>query len=319
MASYRTAIILFVAVLMAFVFSCSQADKTGLAEKKPGAKPAIWTPPDSNAMPAGDAGKMVRYGKELLTHTAEYFGPQGSIAHLSNGMNCQNCHLAGGTRVFGNNYALVAANYPKLSYRSGKLQPISQRIADCFMRSMDGTVPDTNGREVKAMIAYLLWIGQGVKKGQKLYGNATEKLPYLKTVADPVKGQVIYITKCKVCHGERGQGTFAADKRSYTYPPLWGPHSFNDGAGMYRIGNLAGFVKNNMPFGTTYKNPQLSNEDAWNVAAYVCAQPRPHFDAHNDWKDLKNKPIDIPFGPYADTFSEHQHKFGPFGPMKKKG
>ena len=36
----------------------------------------------------------------------------------------------------------------------------------------------------------------------------------------------------------------------------------------------------------------------------------------NDWKDLKNKPIDLPFGPYADHFSEMQHKYGPFGLMK---
>lgn len=319
MAFYRAVIILVVAISMAAIFSCSQEDKAGYTAKEPVTRPAVWTPPDSNAMPTGEAGNMIRYGKELLTHTAEYFGPDGSISHLSNGMNCQNCHLDGGTRLFANNYSLVAASYPKLSNRSGKLQPISQRIADCFMRSLNGKVPDTNGREVKAMTAYLLWMGQGVKKGQKLYGNATQKLSYLTTAADPVKGRVIYVTKCKVCHGERGQGMFAADKKSYAYPPLWGPHSYNDGAGMYRIGNLAGFVKNNMPFGATYKKPQLSNEEAWNVAAYICTQPRPHFDAHNDWKNLKNKPIDIPFGPYTDTFSEQQHKFGPFGPMKKKG
>ncbi|TRZ75539.1 MAG: cytochrome C, partial [Chitinophagaceae bacterium] len=27
------------------------------------------------------------------------------------------------------------------------------------------------------------------------------------------------------------------------------------------------------------------------------------------------KPVDYPFGPYADTFSEQQHKFGPFEPI----
>jgi thiosulfate dehydrogenase len=31
-----------------------------------------------------------------------------------------------------------------------------------------------------------------------------------------------------------------------------------------------------------------------------------------DWPDISKKPIDHPFGPYADGFSEKQHKLGPF-------
>ena len=310
---------LLIAVSALVAFSCNNGGKPQSSVKVvtlPSAQ--AWTPPDSNAIPKNKSGEVIRYGKELLTHTAEYFGPSGSIAHLSNGMNCQNCHLQGGSRLFANNYSVVAATYPKLSFRSGKMQPISQRITDCFNRSLAGKAPDTNGREVQAMIAYFNWIGQGVKKGQKVKGTASEKLPYLSVATDPVKGQVVYIAKCKVCHGANGDGQFAAGKKAYTYPPLWGPHSYNDGAGMYRIGNLAGFVKNNMPFGTTYKSPQLTNEEAWNVAAFINSQPRPHYDQSKDWKDLKNKPIDAPFGPYADGFTEKQHKYGPFGPMKKK-
>ncbi|MBS1527723.1 MAG: cytochrome C, partial [Bacteroidetes bacterium] len=72
----------------------------------------------------------------------------------------------------------------------------------------------------------------------------------------------------------------------------------------------------NMPFGATYESPQLTDEEAWNVAAFINTQPRPHKDQHNDWKDLKKKPIDFPFGPYADAFSEKQHKLGPFKPIK---
>ena len=69
-----------------------------------------------------------------------------------------------------------------------------------------GTVVDLQiaPREVKAMVAYIKWIGQGVKKGQKLFGSASEKLPFLKVAADPVKGQAVYITKCKICHGANG-------------------------------------------------------------------------------------------------------------------
>jgi thiosulfate dehydrogenase len=284
------------------------------------AKPGLitWKAPDASTVPTGKAGDMIRYGKEILAHTANYFGPKGSIAQLSNGMNCQNCHLDGGSRLFANNYASASANYPKLSNRSGKIQPLTQRIADCFSRSLNGQVPDTTGPEVQAMLAYIKWIGQGVKKGQKLYGAAVKKLPFLNVAADPVKGQGVYIAKCKICHGNNGEGLPAPDKRTYTYPPLWGPNSYNDGAGMYRVSNLAGFVKSNMPFGTTYQNPALTNTETWDVAAFINSQPRPHFDQLNDWQNLKTKPIDFPFGPYADRFSEKQHKYGPFKAMQKK-
>jgi thiosulfate dehydrogenase len=276
----------------------------------------VWKAPGANTIPAGKTGEMIRYGKDLLMRTSVYFGPKGSISRLSNGMNCQNCHLDGGGRIYGNNYASFIATYPKMSYRTNKVSSAADRIADCFKRSLAGTVPDTNGKEVQAMLAYMKWIGRDVKKGQKLFGNATEKLPFMNNAADPAKGKLIFITKCVSCHGKNGEGIFAADKKSYTYPPLWGEHSYNDGAGMYRVGNFAGFVKNNMPFGATYKSPQLTNEEAWNVAAFVNSQPRPHRDQHTDWKDLKNKPIDFPFGPYADGFSEKQHKFGPYKPIK---
>ncbi|HSB91906.1 MAG TPA: hypothetical protein VLC28_02260, partial [Flavitalea sp.] len=102
----------------------------------------------------------------------------------------------------------------------------------------------------------------------------------------------------------------------YTNPPLWGANSFNNGAGLFRISNFAGFVKNNMPFGeASHNNPKLTDEEAWDVAAFVVSQPRPQKDVGSDWPKLETKPIDLPFGPYPDTFSEQQHKYGPFKPI----
>jgi thiosulfate dehydrogenase len=276
----------------------------------------IWKAPDISLIPAGKSGEMIRYGRDLVVHTSDYFGPKGNILRISNGMNCQNCHLDGGTRIFGNNFAGFIAGYPKMSGRSGKVEPATERIAECFQRSLSGKVPDTSGKEIQAILAYMKWLGRGVKKGQQLYGNATEKLPFMDIAADPVKGKAIFIIKCQSCHGKNGEGVMAADKKSFTYPPLWGNHSYNDGAGMYRVTNLAGFVKNNMPYGATYQNPQLTNEEAWNIAAFINSQPRPHKDQRKDWTDLDKKPIDFPFGPYADRFSEKQHKYGPFKPIK---
>ena len=70
-----------------------------------------------------------------------------------------------------------------------------------------------------------------------------------------------------------------------------------------------------MPFGATYEKPQLSDEEAWDIAAYVNSRPRPTKDLSKDWPKISGKPIDHPIGPYSDNFSEEQHKFGPFKPI----
>jgi len=70
-----------------------------------------------------------------------------------------------------------------------------------------------------------------------------------------------------------------------------------------------------MPQGATFQNPQLTDEEAWDVAAFVLSQNRPHMNVPHDWPDKTKKPVDYPFGPYADNFSEQQHKFGPFTPI----
>ena len=100
-------------------------------------------------------------------------------------------------------------------------------------------------------------------------------------------------------------------------PPLWGTDTFNDGAGMARLITFANFIHFNMPHGTDYLNPQISDENAWDIAAYVLSHPRPHLSGlEHDFPDLAKKPLDAPYGPYADHFSERQHKYGPFGPIE---
>jgi thiosulfate dehydrogenase len=313
-----TFLLMIILLLTAILWSCNHKASSGKVISASGIADLSWAPPDTNSISPGKPGDLIRYGRKLLANTSDYFGPMGSIAHLSHGMNCQNCHLDGGTRLFANNYALAANGYPRQNNRSGAVQTLNGRIQDCFKRSLNGIAPDTNGREVKAIVAYIKWVGRDVKSGQQIKGAATEKLPYLTRAADPGRGLAVYVAKCTICHGADGAGQLTADKQHYAYPPLWGPDSYNDGAGMYRIGNLAGFVKNNMPFGASYLSPQLTNEQAWDVAAFINSQPRPHFDQRGDWKDLAKKPVDLPFGPYDDGFSQKQHKYGPFGPMKKK-
>ncbi len=86
---------------------------------------------------------------------------------------------------------------------------------------------------------------------------------------------------------------------------------------MNRLINAANFVHSNMPQGADYLNPLLSPDDAWNVAAFVLSQPRPHKPGlERDFPDLALKPVDTPYGPYLDGFSAQQHKYGPFAPIR---
>jgi thiosulfate dehydrogenase len=169
---------------------------------------------------------------------------------------------------------------------------------------------------MKAIIAYLRWVGKDVQRGETPQGAGLVELPLLDRPADPVKGRQRYVDYCSSCHGAYGEGVKAANHREWQYPPLWGADSYNTGAGLYRISRLAAFIKANMPYGATFENPVLSDDVAWDIAAYVNSMPRPHKDFPGDWPDVSKKPIDHPFGPYADNFSEKIHKYGPFGQIK---
>jgi len=269
--------------------------------------------------PQGEEREMVIYGEDIITNTSRYFGPHGSVAQITNGMNCQNCHLNAGKKNWGNNYSAVFSTYPKFRERSGAIETIYKRVNDCFERSLNGTAPDSTGKENQAIYAYIKWLGKDVKKGQKPVGSGIEKIPFLERAADPSKGKGIYTAQCQSCHGANGEGQLSLNGISYEYPPLWGEHSYNNGAGLYRISNLAGYVKNNMPFNlATHNNPKLTTEEAWDVAAFVNSQPRPKKDLSKDWPTISKKPFDHPFGPYTDGFTETEHKFGPYKPIIAK-
>ena len=280
-------------------------------------KDFLWKPPDTAQIPATDEGRLIRYGRDLIANTSRYLGPKGSKAPISNGMNCQNCHLEAGTKKWGNNYGGVFSTYPKYRDRSGTMESICRRINDCLERSLNGQPLDTSSREMTAILAYMKWLGQNVPKGTKPNGTGIRELPFLSRAADPGKGRSVYQAACQRCHGAQGNGILNADSTGYIYPPLWGDHSFNTGAGLFRLSRLAGYVKDNMPFDRPHNAPALSDEDAWDVAAFINSRPRPEKTFPKDWPDITHKPVDHPFGPYADTFPIQQHKYGPFEPIKK--
>lgn len=279
---------------------------------------AVWvgSSPFQIPLSTDKNGPFIRYGYELIAHTSKYLGPKGSVQKSTNGMNCQNCHLEGGTKPWGLNYGSVFSTYPKFRDRSGTTESIYKRINDCMERSLNGNALDLNSKEMSAIYAYIKWLGQDVQKGKKVKGSGIMPIPFLKVAASPSKGAIVYTQWCQKCHGENGTGLMNKEGNGYTYPPLWGFKSYNDAAGIHQLSKLAGFIKNNMPNTVNYKSPSLTTQEAWDVAAYISSHSRPTKDVSKDWPILATKPFDYPTGPYADSFSENQHKYGPFEPIQ---
>lgn len=282
-------------------------------------KGETWVAPDSNGIPISKEGELIKYGRQLVTRTGAYFGPNGSVSTSANGMNCQNCHLNAGTRLWANTYSAVHANYPKFRRRSGTIENLEKRINDCMLRSMNGSELDPKSKEMKAMIAYIEWVGHEVKDGETPVGATIDPVPFLDRPANPVLGKLAFKKNCVTCHGVQGQGKLHLDGVTYEYPPLWGPHSYTTAAGMYRLTKLSGFIKSNMPYLlSSHDTPVLTDEEAWDIAAFINSMPRPHITFVGDWPVMSQKPIDHPFGPYADPFPEYQHKYGPFKILIRK-
>jgi thiosulfate dehydrogenase len=161
------------------------------------------------------------------------------------------------------------------------------------------------------------WLSENVPDEiDDLYkGYTTIELP--EVMADTIIGKELYVSICERCHLANGEGMKSPDNRfAYIYPPIGGFDSFNDGAGMNRVITAAEFIKGNMPFGVTYDSPQLTDEEAYHIAAYISTFPRPSMpNKEADFPDKKLKPVSTAYGPWADEFPSEQHKFGPFQPI----
>ena len=282
----------------------------------------LFTPPDTSTIPHDAFGEMVRYGRELMLNTAYYIGPDGTQGHyLGNKINCTNCHLDAGTRPFGFNFFSTHARYPQYRGRENKVLDLAQRVNNCIERPNNGIPLPLDSKEMIAMLCYMKWLGTNVPVGQHAKGDEMPELEYPDRAADPQRGALLYKQQCLICHGPNGEGKMRPDSVCYLYPPLWGSLSYQKGSSPSRVLKLARFLKANMPDKkATWKKPALSDSDAIDIAAYVnCDElnPRPlkKDPEHPDYADYTYKAIDYDKGPYVDTFSELQHKYGPFKPI----
>lgn len=97
-------------------------------------------------------------------------------------------------------------------------------------------------------------------------------------------------------------------------------NSYAQGSSMHRTITASRFVKWSMPFADKKTLPQLTDEEVFDVVAFMncdSIHPRPYRDLKKDCPDIEFKPIDFPAGPYLDPYPESQHKLGPFKPIKE--
>jgi len=158
--------------------------------------------------------------------------------------------------------------------------------------SPDGAYPQIAGQLPEVVIKQLADIRAGNRDNPLMYPfalprilggpqNIADVAAYVATLpmtADNARGpgvdldlgRELYEAQCAECHGAEGEGLLVEGE--VVFPPLWGPRSYNWGAGMHRVDTAAAFIAANMPLLDTVR---LTPQEAWDVAAYINAHERP--------------------------------------------
>jgi thiosulfate dehydrogenase len=220
---------------------------------------------DVAALPAGPVGKSIRYGHDIVTDTRRLMKKNIRVT-----MDCAACHLEAGTKPRGGSFVGTYARFPQWSNRAHRVITLQDRLAECFLYSMNGRPPAYSSRAMVALVAYIAWLSRGTPVGASSSRSDGFIEPLPNRIPDVTKGASLYGARCVTCHGADGAGISGA------IPPLWGKTSFNDRAGMAHIDRMTGFVHYNMPQNAP---GSLSIDEAYDVSAFVLAHRRPHFRA----------------------------------------
>lgn len=221
-----------------------------------------WKPPSESTIPSGPLGDSIVRGASIFNSTPLY-----AEANTGNKLSCSDCHAGGGIQPYASPMVGLPKLFPMYNARAGHKISLKDRIQECFVRSENGKPLDYKGDTMKSLVDYITWLSQPEPGRRPFQGRGLVKLPDL--TPDPKNGEQIYYAQCAGCHGNNGEG------EPLTFPPLWGPDSFNDGAGMDRITKMAAFVQHNMP---QNRMGILTPQQAYDVSAFIHQHPRPAFN-----------------------------------------
>ncbi|MEJ2765097.1 c-type cytochrome [Photobacterium sp. MCCC 1A19761] len=290
------------------------------------------------AIPDTEFGRKVKYGYSLFVDSQQMRG-----RYVGNEQNCVNCHMQAGMKANAAPLWAAYTAYPAYRKKNDKVNTYGDRIQGCFDYSMNGVPPDNHSPELVALSAYAYWLTMSglldkyglhetpvpelsdaeliiggkredfilpaeiaadfpVSERGNLAGRGYPKLPKPAEEPSIARGKQVYQSTCAVCHASDGQGIKGADGTQY-FPPLWGKDAFNWGAGMHRINTAAFFIYENMPLG---KSVQLTEQQAWDVAAYMNSHERPQDPRYRGDLDANDQRYHKHQGYYGDAIDGHK-------------
>lgn len=241
------------AVLWGVTWKSQAADAPPAAIKRP--------------IPPGPLGDAIRLGRELVAHTTSH---PLTKPYVGNALNCTSCHLKNGSDPQAATFLGVATAYPAWSPREQRVITLEDRILNCFMRSCNGIRPPLGSEVSVSIAAYITWLAADqpfrMNPDRPAGPHAVPQLKVDVTKADSAAGAQLYTDRCASCHGDDGHG----DREN---PPVWGLQSFNDGAGLANVVQLASWLKVSMPLDEV----DLTDQEAVDIAAFVNSHERPKF------------------------------------------
>jgi thiosulfate dehydrogenase len=234
-----------------------------------------------------EADRILR-GFKLFINT-----PKESSGLTGGSMTCNNCHPNAGQRDRAIPLVGVHLVFPEYNKRAGRPFTLEDRIIGCLLRSVNatgtrkrnavmrhenelaGATLTPESEVVQSLAAYIRWLSAGRVIPEKIPWRGHNALPASALIPveklDAKLGRHLFVENCSACHAKDGQGMNIGNKRP---GPLWGPNSWNDGAGAARTYTLAGMIRYWMP----YLHPgKLSDAEAQHIAAYITSRPRPRF------------------------------------------
>jgi thiosulfate dehydrogenase len=282
---------------------------------------ALWFFKDAANDAPITAQPSIEYGRQLIRDTAALLGPAHEDPQMrfsGSNMDCASCHLDAGKKTGTLSLLETVNSYPRFSGRDGGERDLYDRINGCMTRSMNGNEISRDSTEMLSMVMYIENLNEQFNAMGESRKQVIEPPEFVEPdrAASVSAGEVVYGENCAICHGAEGEGLAAGQdmKEGYLFPPLWGADSYNNGAGMTRVLTAARFIKAKMPLG----QPDLSDDEAFDVAAYINSKDRPQrANLELDYPDLTKKPVDSPYPPYADNFPPEQHRLGPFAPIRE--